>query len=57
MRSFALLACSKVQLQINRPLGRSNATDVIPKDRHAPAESLLAQTLEDLHSAIRVGVQ
>jgi hypothetical protein len=49
--------CRKVQLQINRPLGRPNATDVIPKDRHAPAVPLLAQTLEDLHSAIRVGVQ
>jgi len=35
---------------------RANA-DVIPQDRHATAVSLLAQTLEDLLSAIRVGVQ
>jgi hypothetical protein len=57
MRSFALLAGSKVELEINGSLGRPNPTDVISKNRDAPAVSLLAQTLEDLLSAIRVGVQ
>src|SRR5712671_5732515 len=47
----------EVQLQINRPLGRPDAADVIPQDRHAAAVSFLAQTLENLLSAIRVGVQ
>ena len=51
------LAGSEVQLQIDRPLGRPDAADVIPQDRHAAAISLLAQTLEDLLSAIWVGVQ
>ena len=51
------LAGSEVQLQIDRPLGRPDAADVIPQDRHATAVSFLAQTLEDLLSAIRVGVQ
>ena len=51
------LAGSEVQLQIDRPLGRPDAADVIPQDRHAAAVSFLAQTLEDLLSAIRVGVQ
>src|SRR6266481_301231 len=57
MRSFSLLAGSKVQLEIDRPLGRPDAADVIPQDRHAAAISFLAQTLEDLLSAVRVGVQ
>ena len=48
---------SEVQLQIDRPLGRPDAADVIPQDRHAAAVSLLAQTLEDLLSAIGMGVQ
>ena len=39
------LAGSEVQLQIDRPLGRPDAADVIPQDRHAAAVSLLAQTL------------
>ena len=51
------LAGSEVQLQIDRPLGRPDAADVIPQDRHAAAVSLLAQALKDLLSAIRVGVQ
>ncbi len=51
------LAGSKVQLEIDRPFGRPDAADVIPQDRHAAAISFLAQTLEDLLSAIRVGVQ
>ena len=51
------LAGSEVQLQIDRPLGRPDAADVIPQDRHAAAVSFLAQTLEDLLSAIGVGVQ
>jgi hypothetical protein len=46
-----------VELEINWSLGRPNPTDVISKNRDAPAVSLLAQTLEDLLSAIRVGVQ
>src|SRR6202050_5208721 len=51
------LAGSEVQLQIDRPLGRPDAADVIPQDRHATAISFLAQTLEDLLSTIRVTVQ
>jgi hypothetical protein len=51
------LAGSEVQLQIDRPLGRPDAADVIPQDRHATAISFLAQTLEDLLSAIWVAVQ
>jgi hypothetical protein len=46
-----------VQLEIDRPLGRPDAAVVIPQDRHAAAISFLEQTLEDLLSAIRVGVQ
>jgi hypothetical protein len=46
-----------VQLEIDRPLGRPDAADVIPQDRHATAISFLAQTLEDLLSAVRVAVQ
>jgi hypothetical protein len=46
-----------VQLEIDRPLGRPDAADVIPHNRHTTAISLLVQTLEDLLSAIRVGVQ
>jgi hypothetical protein len=38
-------------------LGRPDAAVVIPQDRHAAAISFLEQTLEDLLSAIRVGVQ
>src|SRR5258707_7195356 len=57
MRSFSLLAGSKVQLEIDRPLGWPDAADVIPQDRHAAAISFLAQTLEDLLSAVRVGAQ
>ena len=41
------LAGSEVQLQIDRPLGRPDAADVIPQDRHATTVSFLAQTLED----------
>jgi len=51
------LAGSEVQLQIDRPLGRPDAANVIPQDRHATAVSFLAQTLEDLLSAIRVSVE
>lgn len=51
------LAGSEVQLEIDRPLGRPDAADVIPQDRDAAAVALLAQTLEDLLSTIRVGVQ
>jgi hypothetical protein len=51
------LAGSEVQLQIDRSLGRPDAADVIPQDRHAAMVSLLAQTLEDLLSAVWVGVQ
>jgi hypothetical protein len=51
------LAGSEVQLEIDRPLGRPDAADVIPQNRHATAISFLAQTLEDLLSAIRVAVQ
>jgi hypothetical protein len=40
-----------VQLQIDRPLGRPDAADVIPQDRHAAAVSLLAQTLSCKTSA------
>ena len=46
-----------MQLEIDRPLGWPDAADVIPQDRHAAAISFLAQTLEDLLSAVRVGVQ
>ena len=46
-----------MQLEIDRPLGRPDAADVIPQDCDAAAVSLLTQTLEDLLSAIRVGVQ
>jgi hypothetical protein len=45
-----------VQLEIDRPIGRPDAADVIPQDCDAAAVSLLAQTLEDLFSAIRVTV-
>ena len=38
------LAGSEVQLEIDRPLGRPDAADVIPQDRHATAISFLAQT-------------
>ena len=51
------LAGSEVQLQIDRPLRRPDAADVIPQDRHTAAVSLLAQALEDLLSAVWVGVQ
>src|SRR6516164_1382674 len=51
------LAGSEVQLEIDRPLGRPDTADVIPQDRHATAISFLAQTLENLLSAIRVAVQ
>jgi hypothetical protein len=51
------LAGSKVQLEIDRPLGWPDAADVIAQDRHAAAISFLAQTLVDLLSAVRVGVQ
>ena len=51
------LAGSEVQLEIDRPLGRPDAADVIPQDCDAAAVSLLTQTLEDLLSAIRVAVQ
>jgi len=51
------LAGSEVQLEIDRPLGRPNAADVIPHDCDAAAVSLLTQTLEDLLGAIRVAVQ
>jgi hypothetical protein len=43
--------------EIDRPLGRPDAADVIPQDCDAAAVSLLTQTLEDLLSAIRVAVQ
>ena len=46
-----------MQFEIDRPLGRPDAADVIPQDRHAAAVALLAQTLKDLLSAIRVGLQ
>ena len=51
------LAGSEVQLEIDRPPGRPDAADVLPQDCDAAAVSLLAQTLEDLLSAIRVGVR
>ena len=51
------LTGSEVQLEIDRPLGRPDAADVIPQDCDAAAVSLLTQTLEDLLSAIRVAVQ
>ena len=51
------LAGSEMQFEIDRPLGRPDAADVIPQDRHAAAVALLAQTLKDLLSAIRVGLQ
>ena len=41
--------------QIDRPLGRSDAADVIPQDRHTAAVAFLAQTLKDLLSAIGIG--
>src|SRR5260370_9023922 len=56
MRSFPLLAGSKVQLEIDRPLGWPDAADVIPQARHAAAISFLPQTLQDLLSAVRLGV-
>ena len=46
-----------MQFEIDRPLGRPDAADVIPQDRHAAAVALLAQTLKNLLSAIRVGLQ
>ncbi len=46
-----------MQLQKDRPLGRPDAANVIPQDRHAAAVTFLAQTLKDLLSAIRVGLQ
>src|SRR5690349_1221579 len=42
------LARRKLQLEIDRPLRRSDLAYVVLHDRHA-AVSLLAQTLEDLH--------
>lgn len=51
------LAGSEVELQIDRPLGRPDAADVIPHDRHTALVALLAQTLENLLSAIGMGVQ
>ncbi len=51
------LAGRKVQLQIDRPPGRPDMADVIPQDRQAAAVAFLAQTLEDLLSAIRMGIQ
>ena len=52
----ALAGC-EVQLQIDRPPGRPDTPDVIPQDRHAALVAFLAQTLEDLLSAIRVRIQ
>ncbi len=46
-----------MQLQINRPPGRPDPADVIPKDRHAAAVAFLAQALENLLSAVGMGVQ
>ena len=46
-----------MQLEVDRPLGRPDAADVIAQDGHAAAVALLAQTLEDLLSAVGVGVQ
>jgi hypothetical protein len=46
-----------VQLQIDRPLGRPDTADVISHDGHAALVALLAQTLENLLSAIGVSVQ
>ena len=51
------LAGSEVQLQIDGQLGRPDAADVIAQDRHTAAVSLLAQALEDLLSAIGMGIQ
>src|SRR5215471_3160548 len=46
-----------MQLEINRPLRRPDATDIIPQDRHAALIALLAQTLKDLLSAVGVAVK
>ena len=54
LRAFA---GSKMQLEINRPLRRPDATDIIPQDRHAALIALLAQTLKDLLSAVGVAVK
>ena len=54
LRAFA---GSEMQFEIDRPLGRPDAADVIPQDRHAAVVALLAQTLMDLLSAVGVGVQ
>src|SRR6516225_78948 len=51
------LAGSEVQLEIDRPLGRPDAADVVAQNRDAAAVSFLAQTLEDLLSAVGAGVQ
>src|SRR5215813_823807 len=54
LRAFA---GSKMQLEINRPLRRPDATDVIPQDRHGALIALLAQPLKDLLSAVGVAVE
>src|SRR5215468_10224693 len=46
-----------MQLEINRPLRRPDAADIIPQDRHAALIALLPQTLKDLLSAVGVAVE
>ena len=48
MRSFALLAAIKMQLQIDWALRRPNAVDVIAHDADAAAITFLAQPLKNL---------
>ena len=57
MRSFALLAAIKMQLQIDWALRRPNAVDVIAHDADAAAITFLAQPLKNLLSAVGMGVE
>ena len=47
----------KREFEIDRPLRGSDAAHVIANNRQATAVPLLTHTLEDLHRAVRVGVQ
>src|SRR4030081_258544 len=54
LRAFA---GGKVQLQIDWPLGGSDAADVIPQDRHPALTAWRAQTLKSRLGAVRGGIE
>jgi len=56
-QSTCALAGREMQLQIDRPLGWPDTADVIPQDAHAAAIAFVAQALENLLSAIGMGIQ